>query len=321
MSKEAAMAILTGQPVPAPTAEAQVSAQTDAQVVGAEKPVDAPKDLDSARFAAQAKKEAEYVKKMEAYKKERDEWLKDKRESDEVKERAKRFEETRKTNPVEALKMIGFSEQDIFNFLAAQEENKPTPEQAAVSAATKTAEQIVKEQIDALKKEQADKEAAQVKERDDKLLASFKTDLGTVMASDKDKYEYCNHFGNIASDLAYELTIKIVEDSKGEDIPTAEEAMQMVEEHYEEQDKAMSQLKKRQPKVETQQVEAPKAPERTRTVSTPAGHNPPPPAIQKTRTLTNQATPTARALSSRINETKEQKRERLMQALRNGKLE
>jgi hypothetical protein len=320
MSKESALAMATGSPEPIPAS---------APVIGGPPPtpIEPPKDMESARFAAQARKEAEFVKKQQALKAEQEKFESEKKEIlarrktyDETMERAKQFEDTRKTDPVAALKLIGFSETDIFNFLAGQEKKEATPAETAAEVATKVAEELIEKKLSAKDKEQADKEAKLIADRDAGLINEFKSGLGSVVEANKDKYEYCAHYGPAAIDLAYRTVLQIVEDSKGEDIPTAEEAIQMIEELYEEEDKALMSLKKRQPKVEATEVETKAAPERTRTVSTPTGHTPVAPAIQKTRALSNAARPTTAAATRTVNETREQKKERLMEALRRGKL-
>ncbi len=300
--------MITGEPTP--TAPSLV-----APPIPDSKP-EAPKDLDSTRFAAFAKKEADLVRRQQAFKADQDKFGAERSQVQDILKKRDLFEDTKKKDPVEALKLIGFSEQDIFNFLAAQEKKEQTPVETATEVATKIAD----EKIAALKKEQADKETKLIADRDAGLIKEFRSGLASVVEGNKDKYEYCAYNGPAAIDLAYRTVLQIVEDSKGEDIPTAEEAIQMIEELYEEEDKAMMSIKKRQPKTEESVVETKTTPERTRTVTTPAGHTPVAPAIQKTRTLSNAARPTAAATTRVANETREQKRERLVELIRRNGL-
>jgi hypothetical protein len=306
MSRESAMTALAGESVTTPPV-----------VASAEQTPAARPEVDSAVMAAYAKKEAEFVRRQEAFKKEREAWEKtDKFRADEVLKKAKLFEETKGRDQIEALKLLGYTETDIFNMLARVEPKEKSTEERAIEAAQYAADQRIKEFEDNQKKQT---ETAMAK-RDQDLITGFKSDMGKVIGANKEKYEYCSYYGPAAEALAYETVLQIVRDSKGADIPTAEEAIAMVEEYYEEQDKAMSQLKKRQPKVETAAPENKPAPDRSRTVTTPAGSTPPKPTITKTRTLSNAAVATAASGMRRANETPSQKKERLIEALKRGSL-
>lgn len=297
MSKEAALAAATGgNPPPPPMAPAvETQVETPPQ----------PQALKSDQFAREARQEAERVRKMEALNKERAEFDAEKKQAQEALKIARQFEETRKSDPVAALKLIGFTEAEIINWMAAQETEELTPDQVA----KKTAQEI----IDAKFKERDELEAKRQKEiavqRDNQIISGFRSDISKVIESDKTKYEYCAWHGPAAEELIYETVFEIVKQSKGTEIITAEEAAQMVENYYEEQDKAMSKLKKRIP-VQAAPPAPPKQPERTRTVTPP----------RSSRTLTNQATVTSASVakaSTRF-ESKSEKRERLIEALRSG---
>ena len=115
MSKEAAMASLTGTPAPA----AAVTPATETSAAAA-KP-------ESDRFAHLAKREAHLVN--------RDKDLKERElKAKALLDKGELFEATRKKNPVEALKLIGFTETDILNYLAEQDSvPDPTPEEKAAA--------------------------------------------------------------------------------------------------------------------------------------------------------------------------------------------
>lgn len=305
MSKESALAVMTGQtPV--------TTATPESNTIGTplNSATSASPSLDSDRFAALARKEAAFVERQAKEKLEREAFLKEKDEVMKTHERAQLFEKTRKENPVEALKMIGFSETEIFNFLSAQEKKEATPEEVAKAVA----EEVVESKLsarDKAAKEEADK-AAQT--RDNQLLGEFKTDLQTVLTANPDKYEFSSHYGPAALDLAYRTVLQVVQDSQGEDVPTAEEAIQMVEEMYEGEWEQMQKFKKTQAKAPQEPVK--KEPERSRTVSTPTGNTPVKPPITKTRTLSNAATATTPGMARRVNETHSQKKERLIETIR-----
>lgn len=308
MSKEAALAFATGSPVPVPA---------NPSIIGTPPPAAPPPvDMESARFAAHAKKEADLVKRQQLHKAELEDFQKRKTQVDDILKRRDQFEDTRKKDPVEALKLIGFSEQEIFNFLAAQEKKELTPQEIAQTEAQKAA----KEEADKLRKELADEKAKNIASNDQALLGEYRSGLAQTVEANKEKFEYCAHYGPIAVDLAYRTVLQVVEDSKGTDIPTPEEAMQMIEDMYEEEDKALMSLKKRQSHSGISEVPAKPSQERSRVVSTPPGSTAPPPPIVRTRPLSNAARPTTAAATRTIKETPAQKRERLIAALRRGRL-
>ena len=306
MSREAALNLLSPEAVsPGLQAVADAPVESEAPKQEVAKP-EAPSELDSTRFARLAKQEAELVKQKR-------EIAAEKEKLKPIWEKIQSFEEKKKTNPIEAIKELGFSETDIFNFMAAQEHKDLTPEEKVAAAAKAASEQAIKE----FKDEQKSAQEKIEQERNDKLIAKFKSEMTKAVESNKEKYEYCAYFGAEAQELAYEYVKQVVADSNGTDIPTAEEAMQAVEEHYEEQDKAMSVLKKRKP-VEAPAAEAAKEETRIKTVTTPPGSTPPKPAVQRSRTLSNDATATtAAAALHKRNETRSEKKDRLANMLRN----
>ena len=118
MSKETALAAMTGQtaPVAAP--------QTP--------PPEAQKPVESDRFAVLASKEAKLQKEREAVKAEKLAVDTLKAELSKYKGEIDEFETLKKTDKIAALKKIGFTEEDILNFVAGKEEPTP-PTMEAVS--------------------------------------------------------------------------------------------------------------------------------------------------------------------------------------------
>lgn len=313
MSRESAMSMLNGassgvvtpplvpqvSPMPEPKTEAATEVPKTEAVTTA---------IDSDRFAMLAKKEAKVQK-------EREEWkaqvAKERAEIEELKtklktpyEKIQAFEALKAKDPIAALKEIGFTETDIFNFMAGQEKKEPTTEELARAAAA--------EEVNKFKQEQAKVAAELQKSRETALLSSYTDNISNAIKKNPDKYEYANYFGEEAKELGLEFARECVK--ANQEPPTPEEVAEAVEEYYEEQDKAMSALKKRQPKVE---VKAPsesdrmfkKEPERTRTLTDTTG--------KPLKTLTNKATATVASTVTR-KETHEQKKERLIAALKAG---
>lgn len=310
MSKESAMAMLTGNPMPqaAPEAVTEQTSQPVAQPAQAD-------GLKSDPFKHLAKKEESLLKDRQALKAEREALEKDRKVVLEAKKQYDEYMAKKSTDPIAAMKMLGFSETDIMNYLANQAPPELTPEEKAAQAAEKAAEAKIKEFQDT----QAKKEQEAAQKRDEALISDFRNEIASVATANKDDFEYCNYYGKEAYDLAFEISKSVVRESNGEDFVDAKEALQMAEEYFEERDKSMANLKKRQKWItpspsETKQAE----PTRTRTVTPPQGAEPPKPAVTRTRTLHNGATSTVASTRIARSETREEKRERLMTALREG---
>jgi hypothetical protein len=303
MSKESAMSMLSGNPIaPPPSITPESIAPVQSETV----------QLQSTPFNHLAKKEAEIVRQREQLKKEQELHSIERNKLLEVKKQYDDYQEKKKTDPVSALKMLGFSEADIFNYMANQQPVELTPEQKAAQAAEQAAEARIK----AFEEGQLKKEKEAQQAQDQSLIQGFKGEISNAIQKNAEKYEYCAYYGPEAEALAYEITLAVVKESNGNDVITAEEAIQMAEEYFEEKDREMSGLKKRQPR-------APEAPQktdqtRTRTLSTPPKTDQPKPTITHSRTLHNGATSTVAATRLTRNETKEQKRDRLISALREG---
>lgn len=300
MSKESAIATVTAAPPVAQIPEGAPPAANPAADP-------AIPQSDAARFAALARKEAQNVKDREAFKKEVEAHQAEKTKIQAIQKQVQDFEALRATDPVAALKSIGFSETDIFNYMAAQEAKpEPTSEEKAVKAAEAAADARIKAFQDAEAKKAADAQTA----RDAQMVNGYKSEISKFVEANKDTFEYCAFHGKPAEDLAYEIIVEGLRESKGTELIDYKEALQMVEDFYEEQDKAMSTLKKRQPK-DAPVAQDPATPVRTRTVTSGDPNYKPPTAITRTRTLTNDTGVTS---GSKIpkNETHDQKRERLI---------
>lgn len=274
-----------------------------------------PAQPDAARFASIARKEAEVVRRQEQYKKDLEAFNADKEKVRGILTKAETFEELRKTDPVAALKHLGYSDTDIFNMLANQDPPKePTPED-------KTAK-LVQDEIQKFKDDEAKKAKDERDKNDKATIDEYKGSISKFLETNKDKLEYCAFFGEQASDLAYEIILAGLKESKGEELIPVNEAFDMAESFYEEQDKNMTtKLKKRQA-AEAPAPDAPVDPtkDRTRTV-TPADPNyKQPPVITRTRTISNAATASTASTAAPRNETREQKRERLINQIKTNGL-
>jgi hypothetical protein len=304
MSNASAVALATGNPPPPVSAVEGVSAPA---VAAATTP---PKDLDSSRFARLAKQEAENVKQRELIKAERAAVQADRDKLRPVWEQYENYQKTKATDPVAALKLMGFSETDIINYMAANDKPEPTAEEKAALAASKATEAALKAFTDNQAKLAQDTQTA----KDTQIIQGYRSAIAKGIESDKEKFKYANHYGPAAEALAYEFALAVVAESKGTDVVSAAEAVQMVEDYYREQDESMSKL--RAPKPESAPVAADASRSRTVTPGFPASNDQPKPPITKTRTLTDASPASVAAARHLRNESREDKRERLIKMLK-----
>jgi hypothetical protein len=313
MSKEAAMALATGQPV-AQVNPSLITGDMGGTVNPELTPTETPpaaqqvkETIDSDRFAMIAKKEAKLVKEREEFKKEQTAIQEERAKLKAYVDKIEAFEAKRKADPIAALKDIGFTDTEIYNALAegGGEKKEPTTEEIARAAA---AEEVTK-----FKTEQEKIAAEAQKAKEQSLVTEYTTKISSAIKANPEKYEYSNYYGKVAEELAVEFATENVK-LNGE-LLSPEEVAEAIEAYYEEQDKAMSQLKKRQPKETTPGPTGTikTEPARTRTVVPPVGAPPPAPS----KTLTNKATATVASTVAR-RETHEQKKERLIAALKAG---
>lgn len=200
------------------------------------------KSLDSTRLAHIAKKEALLVKDREAFKRERDDFLKEKEIVESIKQESENFKSLKSKDPIAALKLLGFTETDIFNYMSEQNQ---TPEQKAERAAMAKIEEFEARQ-NKLREEQLKAQQEAQAKRDAEAITSYKETISKEIQAKKDIYEFVAFHGPVAEDLVFE-TIQQVFDAEKIIIPI-DEALKLVESYYEEMDKEMSTLKKRTPR-------------------------------------------------------------------------
>lgn len=254
-------------------------------------------DINSTRFAHLAKKESEFVKRQEIYKKEKADFEAEKQKYLSSHDRITKFDELKSKNAREALQFAGFTDTDIINIFADMED-KSTPEERATKAAALEIQKFKDEQTKVQQDEASKKNASVIKK--------FRNDISTAIETNKDKFEYCNFYGPIAQELIYETVASVLQTDK--ELISIEEAAQMVESHYEEQDKAMSNLNKRKPKDEAIQEAKDKI----------EALKPEMPGSSRPKTLSNRTAASVASAKTAIKETPSQKRERLIERLRNG---
>lgn len=285
MSKEAALTMLSGTPATTPGVVATESAPAPVVIP--------PKEMESTTFAKYAAKEAALVKEREALKAER-------AKVDEITGKVRAFEEKRKVDPIAALKDIGFTDTEIFNFYAAQDKPEPTAEDIARKT---TQEELKKYQDQQLTEQQK----IQV-ERDKQVIDGYKKGINVVIQTNKEKFKASNLFGPVAEEMAFMMAEEAVKD--GQDAPSALEAAKIVEEYYKWQYEDLKAIY--EPKVVDDKIEPVLNPVKTRTpVPQPQAEAP------KQKTITNRITTTTASTIPK-QETRAEKRERLMRQLANG---
>lgn len=279
MSKESALAAAQSAPI-APIPEKVV---TEAAV-----PV-APAEMQSSVFAKLAAKEAKLVKDREEFKAQQE-------QASMVLKMAEEFEDLKKTDRLAALKKLGFSDNDLFEVMATNETKPEETIEEKVAKATKS-------QLDEYAKSQEQKQAETQQKQNEEIIARHRASITKVYETDKDKYVLSNHYGEAATQLAYDLTVEVLQ--KEGKVISAQEAADLVEGYYNDHYATLSSLKAPKvvepaPGTEVVQFSA-KKPE--------------------SKTLTNNVVASSAALASRAlnRETRDQKRERLIKQLSDSK--
>jgi len=308
MGKAEAMTMLTGEAsnatsgslvtgeIPAVTAEQLASTQPTeiASDVVAKPPTD---EMQSTRLAIFAKKEAQLQREREALKAERESWLKEKQQADQYLQKGREFDEIAKTDKIKALRMIGWSDEDIVNIIAETSNKQVDPIEEARKIATEETRKLREElEQEKIKAEQS---------RNQQLITRLKSDIANTISQKAEQFEICSFRGVEAQEQAYEIILENLKQFN--ELLSVDEALAMTEEFYENEGRALQQLKKFQTKQE--QIAEPIANQTTKTTTTQPQ--------SKSKTLTNSATATTAGIINR-RETQSEKKERLIKALMNG---
>ena len=208
------------------TVGTEASAPAEAQVAAPEvapAPVEPPKQERPGvdRFAALARKEAELVRKQQAFRTQQAEIA---RQADEVRA-FQSFRQQAKTNPLEALKALGLTYDDVTNFVL--NDNKPTPELEIGS---------LRQEIESLKRTTAEERQRMVEEQrraamteQQQIVEAFREEVGEYVAQHADTYELTSLYGGSS------LVADVIEEHfrQTNKLLTIPEAAKLVEEHYE----------------------------------------------------------------------------------------
>jgi hypothetical protein len=297
MSKEQALSMLQATiPVAQPTSSATAPVVATEPKAAEPTASQAPKPTQLAAdpgLSHLAKKEAELQRNREAFKKEQADLAAERQKVLDMAKDVQTFRDLQGKDRIAALKHLGFSDQDLLNYIAAQEDTS-TPEEKAARAA--------QAEIKKFQDENAKKEADAVSKRNADALAAFRADISATISKNPETYEYCNYHGPLAEELIYETVAAVLETEK--ELISVREAAEMVEQYYEDQDKGMNTLKKRQPK----EAAAPAAPAKEVPLKPEVSPRP-----SSARTLSSKTGATvASTVTKTVGETPEQKKQRLI---------
>jgi hypothetical protein len=313
MGKAEALTMLTGEPSNATSGSLvtgeipAVTADQLAETIPSNTTEITPKierdEMQSSRLAVFAKKEAQIQREREALKAEREAYLQEKAQADEYLRRGREFDEIAKQDKIKALRLIGWSDEDIINVIADVQTKQTDP--------IEEARRVAAEEAKKLRDEIAQEKAQAEQTRNAQLISRLKSDISETIKQKADQYEFCAYEGVEAQEQVYEI---ILENLKlNNELLSVDEALEMAEEFYENKARGMQALKKLQAKqaAEQEAVTQPIATQTTRTTATQPQSKP--------KTLTNAATATTSGIINR-RETPSEKKERLIKALMNGGL-
>lgn len=291
MSKETAMNLLN-----------QTSTETTAPVNDVEnKGLPTDENISSRNLALFAKKEAKILKEREDFKKQQEEFSKEREKVSEISRKAKEFDDLRTKDPIAALRLLGFTDADLFNYLSTNQKTEPTVEEIA----RKVAEEETKKIREELASQQQQKEEQTNKERID----NFKSDIAKNVKAKAEEFKLIAFRGREGEEQVYEYITEVLKETK--ELISIDEALKDVEELYRMEAEAAYNMVKPKEDTKVQETVEPIP----SVVAKPKPATPP-------KTLSNKLTPTVAAIASASikKETPQEKRSRLEEALRRGYL-
>lgn len=225
-----------GQPVPeavAPTAQEVLgTAPEGAPEAPAPAPEPAPEKPRADRFALLARKEQDLLRKQQAVRQQQAQLA---RQAEEL----RAFEQAKKQallNPLDALKQLGLTYEQITEFVL--NDNKPTPNAEVMSVRQEL------EEFKRAQREEQEKLLEQTREMQTReqqaIIESFREEVGEYVSQHAETYELTNLYGgaNLVSDVIEEHF------KQSGKLLTIPEAAKLVEEHYEDLARKAQQTKK-----------------------------------------------------------------------------
>jgi DNA-binding transcriptional MerR regulator len=247
-----------GQPIPeaaAPTAQEVLGAEPEGALEApAPAPEPAPEKPRADRFALLARKEQDLLRKQQAVKQQQQILA-------QQAEQLRAFEQAKKQallNPLDALKQLGLTYEQITEFVL--NDNKPTPNAEVMS---------VRQELEEFKRAQREEQQRLLEEQREMqtqeqqaIIETFREEVGEYVSQHAETYELTNLYGgaSLVSDVIEEHYNE--QRRRGVGAPkllTIPEAAKLVEEHYEELARKAQQTKKfavTQQKVASTQAQA-----------------------------------------------------------------
>lgn len=215
-----------GQPIPTeappPTAQEVLGTAPVAEQTPEEKPVEekpAPPKAD--RFAMLARKEQDLLRRQQAVRHQQSVLA---QQAEEI----RAFQEAKRQaalNPLDALKQLGLTYEQITEFVL--NDNKPTPN-AEVQSVRQELEEFKRQARDEQKRILEEQRALQAQEQQ-QIIESFREEVNEYVGQHADTYELTNLYGGA------NLVSEVIEEhfKQSGKLLTIPEAAKLVEEHYE----------------------------------------------------------------------------------------
>lgn len=209
-----------GEAIPQPTATEVLQQEAPPQP----EPVveERPKERASDKFAVLARKEAEIYRRQQAVRQQQAELA---RQAEEI----KAFQEMKRSarlNPVEALKQLGLTYEEVTEYL--MNDNKPTPSAEVMS---------VKQELEEFKRQAAEEQRRFMEEQrsraeaeQQEIVEQFHEEVSDYVAQHADTYELTSLYGGA------NLVWQVIEENfkQTQKLMSIPDAAKLVEEHYEE---------------------------------------------------------------------------------------
>lgn len=209
-----------GEAIPQPTAAEILQQEAPPQP----EPVveERPKERASDKFAVLARKEAEIYRRQQAVRQQQAELA---RQAEEI----KAFQEMKRSarlNPVEALKQLGLTYEEVTEYL--MNDNKPTPSAEVMS---------VKQELEEFKRQAAEEQRRFMEEQrsraeaeQQEIVEQFHEEVSDYVAQHADTYELTSLYGGA------NLVWQVIEENfkQTQKLMSIPDAAKLVEEHYEE---------------------------------------------------------------------------------------
>lgn len=231
MAVEGTMTNMTTGELPAQPTPQEVLAEAPAAETPAPAPApepEKPREQNSSRFAALARKEQEVFRKQQAIRQQQAELA---RQAEEI----RAFNSMRQQalqNPLEALKSLGLTYEQITDYVL--NDNKPTPSLEV---------QSVRQEIEALKQQQQlerqrilEEQRQMQTQQQQEIIENFREEVNEYVAQHADTYELTSLYGgaNLVFQVIEEHYTQQLNDGIGAPkVMSIPEAAKLVEEHYE----------------------------------------------------------------------------------------